>query len=251
MIAPVFPDGLTVKLQKKVVSKPYIKMTLEIMKMCGINYKWKKNEIRIDHQKYLETIYKVEPDWTAASYWYSIAALSDGAEIELKGFKKESLQGDQIIAEWIRNFGISTQYSEDGILIKKENEPVSNEMIFDFTNHPDLAQTIIVLAAAKNINLKIKGLKTLKLKETDRVISLKKELRKIGAQLIQHKPDFFELKTNFQNPVERIETYNDHRMAMAFAPLALKERITIIQPAVVSKSYPEFWKHLEKAGFET
>lgn len=251
MIAPVFPDGLTIKLQKKIVSKPYIKMTLEIMKMCGIISSWKKDEIRIDHQKYQETIYKVEPDWSAASYWYSIAALSDGAQIELKGFKKKSLQGDQVIAEWMTNFGISTHYTDQGIIIKKESEPVSNEMDFDFTNNPDLAQTIIVLAAAKSINLKIKGLKTLRLKETDRVVALKKELRKIGAEFIQNKPDFFELKSNFKNPVERIETYNDHRMAMAFAPLGIKNQITIIQPAVVTKSYPEFWQHLKIAGFET
>jgi 3-phosphoshikimate 1-carboxyvinyltransferase len=251
MIAPVFPDGLTIILQKKVVSKPYIKMTLEIMKRCGIQYTWKKNVIRIDHQKYHETTYHVEADWSAASYWYSIAALATESQIELKGFKKNSLQGDQVIAEWMKNFGVSTSYTSDGILIKKESEPVSGEMTFDFTNNPDLAQTIIVAAAAKNINLKIKGLKTLRLKETDRVMALQKELKKIGAMLIQHKPDFYELKANYKNSVDKIETYDDHRMAMAFAPVALNSELRIIQPSVVTKSYPGFWEDMKSAGFET
>ncbi|HKR06642.1 MAG TPA: 3-phosphoshikimate 1-carboxyvinyltransferase [Bacteroidia bacterium] len=250
MIAPVFPDGLTIRLQKRIVSKSYIKMTLGILKKCGINSTWKKNEIRIDHQKYRQVTYKAEPDWSAASYWYSIAALSTEAHIELKGFRKNSFQGDQVISEWMKNFGVSTQFTDDGILIRKESEPVLNEMTFDFNNSPDLAQTIIVLAAAKNINLKMKGLKTLRIKETDRIAALQKELRKIGAHLVQHKADFYEVKPNYKNTSERIETYNDHRMAMAFAPLALNSEISIIQPSVVTKSYPDFWKHLKNAGFE-
>ncbi len=250
MIAPVFPDGLTINLQNKIVSKSYIQMTLEMLKRCGINYTWKKKEIRIDHQKYMPTLYHIEPDWSAASYWYSIATMSHEAEIILKGFKKQSLQGDQVIATWMKNFGVSTTFTEDGIIIKKESEHLINEMTFDFNDCPDLAQTILVLAAAKNINLKIKGLKTLRIKETDRIAALHKELRKFGAQLIQHKTDYYELKPNYNYIGERIETYDDHRMAMSFAPMAMAGSIELSKPIVVSKSYPEFWEHLRTAGFE-
>lgn len=250
MIAPVFPDGLTIKLQNKIVSRPYIEMTLGIMKLCGVNYEWKKNEIRVDHQKYKELLYKVEADWSAASYWYSMAALCDEAEIILTGLKKSSFQGDKIIAEWMKNFGVFTEFFEDGVRIKKENEPLAHEMTFDFTDHPDLAQTIIVLAAAMNINLQIRGLKTLMIKETDRVEALQKELKKIGASLTFIKNDSYELKANYNNPSGKIETYEDHRMAMAFATLALKNEINILHPSVIAKSYPGFWEQLKIAGFE-
>ena len=250
MIAPVFPDGLTIKLQKKIVSKPYIKMTLGIMNDCGINSKWKKNEIRIDHQPYQQIKYTVKPDWSAASYWYSIAALSQESQIELKGLGRDSFQGDQIIAEWMISFGIETEFTDDGIKIKKTGEPISKELSFDFTDNPDLAQTILVIAAAKNISLKIKGLNTLRLKETDRVVAMQKELIKIGAQLLELKSDQFELKPDFKIPDEKIETYNDHRMAMSFAPVAMVNEIKINNPHVVSKSYPDFWNHLKSAGFE-
>jgi 3-phosphoshikimate 1-carboxyvinyltransferase len=250
MIAPIFPDGLTIKLQKNIVSRPYIEMTLGIMNNCGLISTWKKNEIRIDHQPYSAMQYAVESDWSAASYWYSIAALSQESQIELKGLKKNSLQGDHIIAEWTVSFGIETEFTADGIIIKKTGEPALKELNFDFTKNPDLAQTILVIAAVKNISLKIKGLYTLRLKETDRVSAMQKELRKIGAELVQLKSDQFELKPNFRNPDEKIETYNDHRMAMAFAPVAMIHEIKISDPKVVSKSYPDFWNHLRNAGFE-
>jgi len=250
MIAPVFPDGLTIKLQNKIVSKSYIQMTLDLMKLCGIKNTWKKKEIRIDCQKYLPSVYHVGPDWSAASYWYSIIALSQEGQMVLKGFKEKSMQGDQIITSWMKDFGVSTKYTEDGIILKKESEPLVNEMTFDFNDCPDLAQTILVLAAAKNINLKIKGLKTLRIKETDRIAALHKELRKIGAQLIQHKTDFYELKPNWSYNGEKIETYDDHRMAMSFVPIAMTGNIELSKPVVVSKSYPEFWEHLKNAGFE-
>lgn len=249
LIAPVFPDGLTIKLKNKIVSRPYIEMTLEVMKMCGINYEWKKNEIRIDHQHYQETVYKVEPDWSAASYWYSIVAISEQAEIDLTGLKANSLQGDKIIAEWMKHFGVITEFLQEGVRIKKVSEPTVHEMNFDFTDHPDLAQTMLVLAATKNINLKITGLQSLRIKETDRIAAMQNELKKIGAELIEHTDDHYELKTNFNIPSENIHTYNDHRMAMSFAPLAVINKINIIKPIVVMKSYPEFWEHLNKAGF--
>lgn len=249
MISPVFPDGLTIKLVNKIVSKPYIVMTLKMMKLFGVSHQWNKNEIRIDHQPYRPIAYAVESDWSAASYWYSIAALSEEAEIILEGLKEQSMQGDKIIADLMKAFGVSTEYLTNGIKIKKENNALAGEMTFDFTDYPDLAQTIIVLAAAKNIRLHVKGLSTLRNKETDRIAALQSELKKAGSDLIQHKEDSFELIPGFRFPSDVIETYNDHRMAMAFAPLGILNEIKIQEPSVVKKSYPDFWNQLKLAGF--
>lgn len=251
MIAPLFSDGLIIKLQGSIISKPYIEMTLAIMKNCGIEYEWKKNVIKIKHQKYQPSVYIVEPDWTSASYWYSIAALSNQADIFLPGLKENSSQGDKIISEWMQLFGVTTSFSEDGIRIKKEFDPVNRELSFDFSHHPDLVQTILVIAAAKNINLTITGIQSLRIKETDRIAALQSELKKIGAFLIEKEKNCFYLKSNFTNAIKPIETFADHRMAMAFAPLALINKICILQPAVVSKSYPDFWDQLTQAGFQT
>ncbi len=251
MIAPLFAKGLTIKLQNDIVSEPYIEMTLQMMKLFGIDHSRMKNEIRIEHQEYKKTTFKVDTDWTASSYWYSIAALSDEAEIFLEGLSKNSLQGDKIIAEWMKPFGIDTEFFPSGIKIKKDGTSIAEQVTFDFTDYPDLAQTIIVLAAAKNITLTITGIQTLTIKETDRIGALQNELKKMGAELLEEKNGVFILKSNFKLPSGKIETYNDHRMAMAFAPLALKGEIEIVNPSVVTKSYPAFWDHLNAAQFET
>jgi 3-phosphoshikimate 1-carboxyvinyltransferase len=249
MIAPLLPEGLTIKLKNKIVSKPYIEMTLQMMNLCGVNYEWKKNIIKIKKQAYRKTELKIETDWSAASYWYSIAALADEAKIELRGLKKNSMQGDSIIAEWMKKFGVKTEYFSKGIRIKKEKIPDVKKMSFNFTDHPDLAQTILVLASIKNISLSVSGLETLKIKETNRIEALQNELKKIGAVLIKKKKNVYKLKPDFKSPSQKIETYNDHRMAMAFAPLALINKINIVNPSVVSKSYPNFWEDLKQAGF--
>ncbi len=249
MIAPLFPDGLIIKLKGSIVSKPYIEMTLSIMESCGVQYEWKKSVIKINHQQYQPSVYKVEPDWTSASYWYSMAALSNESDIFLAGLKENSFQGDKIISEWMKLFGVSTYFSEDGIRIKKESNPVNRELSFDFSQHPDLVQTILVIAAAKNINLTITGIQSLRIKETDRILALQSELKKIGAVLYEKENNCFYLESNFVHTTKPVETFNDHRMAMAFAPLALLNNLCILQPSVVSKSYPEFWNQLTEAGF--
>lgn len=248
MIAPCFPDGLILKLNNRIVSKPYIEMTLQMMNSFGIEYEWKKDKITVPPQAYKETVFKVGSDWTSASYWYSMAALSKQASITLSGLSKDSFQGDKIIAEWMEGFGVSTTFLHNSIILKNDKVVNSPECL-DFINHPDLAQTMIVLAAAKNINLKITGLKTLAVKETDRIIALQNELKKIGAQLEKTGDDTYELKSNYKPAEEKIETYNDHRMAMSFAPVSLKNQIAIVNPSVVNKSYPDFWEQLQAAGF--
>lgn len=251
MIAPLLPIGLILTLEGKVVSRPYVELTLNTMSRFGISYEWDKNVIHIKNQEYSRKEIEIESDWTAASYWFSIAALSKSAEIDLHGLKENSFQGDKIIAEWMKKFGVHSSFYTDGIKIKKAGEPVEKEMTFDFSNNPDLVQTILVLAAAKDVNLKVSGLKSLRIKETDRVAALQAELAKCNARLNQTGDDQFELISNYRKPIDRIETYNDHRMALAFAPLALMNEIIISNPLVVSKSYPGFWEHLKEAGFNS
>lgn len=248
MIAPCFPDGLILKLNNRIVSKPYIDMTLQMMSAFGIAYEWKKDKITILPQTYKETVFKVGSDWTSASYWYSMVALSKEATITLFGLSKDSFQGDKIIAHWMEGFGVTTTFLANSIILKNDKVVHPPEWL-DFINHPDLAQTLIVLAAAKSINLKVSGLRTLALKETDRIIALQNELKKIGAQLEKIADDTYQLMSEYKPAEEKIETYNDHRMAMSFAPISLKNQIAIVNPSVINKSYPNFWEQLKAAGF--
>lgn len=253
LVAPTFKNGLTINFTGKIVSKPYIKMTIGIMRYYGADVTWQENKITVKNTAYQPKSFIVEADWSAASYWYSIAALSKSADIEIIGLKEHGLQGDSYVAELYKYFGVQTTFTEKGIRITKTNG-FNDKLISEvnFEDFPDLAQTFAVTAAALNFPIKLTGLSTLRIKETDRVSALQKELTKCGFNVAIENDDLIILPLNgvCQTSNKIINTYNDHRMAMAFAPLALFFPITINNEEVVDKSYPTFWKDLMKSDFQ-
>ena len=252
MIAPLMEKGLTLHLQGKVISKPYIHLTLQLMKQYGVESEWVGSTIKVAPQSYRPLPYTVESDWSAASYWYEMMALNQQAEIELKGLFKESLQGDAAGAKLFAQLGVATDYKAGGVVLRK-NENVCQKLIYDFVNEPDLAQTFVTTCAFMDIPFRFTGLQSLKIKETDRIEALKCELRKLGYVLTDTNGSILEWNGERCEPEAHpvITTYEDHRMAMAFAPASLvrKEGIEIAHPEVVSKSYPHFWENMESAGF--
>ncbi len=251
LIAPRLPLGLELHIEGELTSRPYVEMTLAMLQSAGIQHTWHDNVIAIANQDFAETSLHVEPDWSAASYWYSMAALADEAEIFLPGLAQYSLQGDSVITEIMANFGITSQFKDGGVYLKKEAKTLARK-IFDMKECPDLAQTVIVVCAALGHDATFTGLETLKIKETDRVKALQNELAKIGVKLIE-KGQVYKLDCSGKQIPEKvfINTYDDHRMAMAFAPLALLiSEVEIEDADVVEKSYPAFWRDLEKVGFE-
>jgi 3-phosphoshikimate 1-carboxyvinyltransferase len=251
MIAPILPQGLTLEIEGELTSKPYVDMTLEMLAEVGIKHNWKENLITIEPQDFKAGTLVVEPDWSAASYWYSIAALADEANISLPALKDKSLQGDSQIQKIMKIFGIATTKTETGIAIENVGLSLETNQVLDLKTCPDLAQTIIVIAAALGKNMVFTGLETLKIKETDRVKALQNELAKIGVTLTEDNL-IYTLNTDELHFPEKITiaTYEDHRMAMAFAPLALLiNEVEIEEMNVVEKSYPFYWEDLKKAGF--
>ena len=249
LIAPRLPSGLELHIEGDLTSTPYVEMTLAMLAQAGIRHEWNENVISIQPQEFRESEITIEPDWSAASYWYAIAALSDEASFFLPGLNGYSLQGDSRITEIMANFGITSQFKDGGVYLEKEFKPILRK-IFDFKDCPDLAQTVIVCCAALGHDATFTGLETLKIKETDRIKALQQELEKIGVKLIEKnlvcKLDCSGL--HFPDKVT-ISTYEDHRMAMAFAPLALKvAEVEIEEPGVVEKSYPGYWTDLLAAG---
>ena len=250
IIAPTLPAGLSLHILGGLTSRPYLEMTLNMLSAAGVNHTWEGDTIRIEHQQYQSAVLTVEPDWSAASYWYSIAALADKANITLPHLKDESLQGDSEIQQIMSNLGVSTSRTANGIqLISTPDQPL--KQVMNLKDCPDLAQTIIVCAAAKGLNLSFTGLETLKIKETNRVLALQNELAKIGVTLNEDNEVYTLNCAQLEFPEKiTISTYDDHRMAMAFAPLSLLIKTVEIEDyQVVEKSYPDFWKDLEKAGF--
>lgn len=251
LIAPSLPQGLTLQIEGELTSKPYVEMTLSMLAHAGIKHEWADHLIRIDKQDFSPCKITVEPDWSAASYWYAIAALAKEGEIFLPNLQIYSLQGDSKIAELMANFGINSQFKCAGVTLSKEDrKPIRK--IFDLKDCPDLAQTLIVCCAALGHEATFTGLETLKIKETNRVKALQNELSKLGVKLIE-KNLVYKLDCSEHHLPSKIsiETYEDHRMAMAFAPLALViDEVEIQDPDVANKSYPSFWDDLKKAGFE-
>jgi len=250
LIAARLPLGLELHIEGELTSRPYVEMTLAMLQTAGIQYTWTDNVIAIANQDFATTSLYIEPDWSAASYWYAIAALADDAEIFLTGLTPYSLQGDSVITEIMANFGITSQFKDGGVHLLKEAKPLSRK-IFDMKECPDLAQTVIVVCAALGHEATFTGLETLKIKETDRVLALQTELAKMGVKLIE-KGQVYKLDCSEKFIPERmfINTYHDHRMAMAFAPLALiVPQLEFENGPVVDKSYPAFWDDLEKQGF--
>lgn len=251
MIAPTMSKGLTIHLEGEVISIPYIKLTLGMMAQFGVKTHWEDRTIRIHPEEYKATHYVVESDWSAASYWYEMAALMDNAHIELKGLFKNSMQGDSKVAELFLDLGISTEFTDNGVLLKKTNR-ITKKLFHNFVNEPDLAQTFVVTCCLMNIPFMFTGLQSLKIKETDRIEALKAEMKKLGYLLYDSENSILEWNGERcepeTNPV--IKTYEDHRMAMAFAPAAIKmSGIEIATPMVVTKSYPHYWDDLKFAGF--
>lgn len=252
MIAPLFSKGLTMHLLGNPVSQSYLKMTLNVMEYFNVKSSFNYPTLNILPQKYTPKPYTIEADWSAASYYYAIAAFSQQCTINLHGLFKNSPQGDSQIAQYMQQFGINTTYHPTHITISK-NAPITPKLIeINCINCPDIAQTLIVICAGLGVNANFLGLQTLAIKETDRTAALAQELLKIGAkfepinntwQLIAPTKLNKKLSPSFL-------TYDDHRMAMAFAPLAmLFNTIQIKNPEVVSKSYPNFWKDLQTFGF--
>ena len=252
MLAHVLPGGLLIKLKGKITSKPFIRLTLELMSRFGIEYSWTANSIRVRQQEYKSRDFAVEADWTAASYWYEIAALSEQSDLFLKGLTNSGLQGDEIIAEIFKSLGVKTRYLPGGVQLTKESYR-KIKFNFDFTGNPDLAQTLTVTLTQLNIPFRLTGLKNLRVKEADRIQALMNELGKTGIILEEPAEGVLEWNGSRRNAKQNkisVKTYKDHRMAMSFAPVCLKsESIIVKKPDVVSKSYPGFWDELNKAGF--
>ena len=255
MIAPAVQGGLTLKLQNQITSKPYIDLTLKLMKKYGIHYSWNGNEIKITEQTYQPVKFSVEADWSGASYWYSMAALSDECNLSLKGLRLNSLQGDSSQAEWFaKYFGIHSKQEDNNVRLTKAINQDIKKLEIDFIENPDIAQTFVVLSICKKIPFIFSGLTTLKIKETDRIKALQVELMKFGAVLTEPSngqlawDGTFDPSLEIQHPV--IMTYHDHRMALAFAPAAMAyTEITIDNPSVITKSYPQYWDDLKNLGF--
>lgn len=253
MIGPVLKNGLRLHLTGEIISLPYINLTLQLMKEFGAKAAWTSgNSIEVAPQPYTPVSFMVESDWSAASYWYQIAALSEQAEIELMGLFRNSYQGDSRGAEVFSRLGITTEFTHEGVLLKKSNRLVE-QLNEDFVDIPDLAQTFAVTCCLLGIPFRFTGLQSLKIKETDRIFALKTELRKLGY-LLQDVQDSILIWDGERCQPEAqpvIQTYEDHRMAMAFAPAALRfPEMRIAEPQVVSKSYPAYWEHLQQAGFQ-
>ncbi len=251
MIAPILPNGLKIKVVPPFYSKPYVIMTLKLMKRFGIEYQLSENIISIKNQKYKKGKYKVESDWSAASYWYSFISINKNLkEIKLKGLREDSFQGDQVIKKIMSLFNIETIIGRDGIILRKK-EFDCDYLEIDFKDCPDLAQTVLVVAAYHKVKLKLYGVESLKIKETDRLKAMSNELKKIGVNFYGDNRVWTLDKRNNEFPDKvSIETYKDHRMAMAFASLASELNITINNPNVVKKSYPTFWEDMKKAGYK-
>ncbi|MFT4737612.1 MAG: 3-phosphoshikimate 1-carboxyvinyltransferase [Cyclobacteriaceae bacterium] len=248
MIAPSLPLGLSIQLSGEIFSRPYIDMTLGLMARFGIKATWEEHQvIEIQSQQYVSNDYQVESDWSGASYWYSMVGMIPGSELLLQGLRADSFQGDQKIAEIMEQLGVKTTYVPEGALL--QHTTTSAEILqIDFRRCPDLAQTVMVVAAMKGCKLTMTGLESLKIKETDRVAAMAQELRKIGGTLSEIGDTWHMEPGEIPELISAIETYEDHRMAMAFAPIGLMKPITIEEPDVVKKSYPKFWEHLASVG---
>ncbi|MGB5500608.1 MAG: 3-phosphoshikimate 1-carboxyvinyltransferase [Maribacter sp.] len=251
LIAPSLENGLELNLVGKITSVPYIKMTLGLLNQIGIETSFEGNRIKVAPKENIGTIeLVVESDWSSASYFYSIAALSDvGSELKLSAYKSNSLQGDSILAVIYKEFGVETSFFKNEIVLKKVKHCQSTSIECDLANAPDIAQTIAVTCLGLGLGCELTGLHTLKIKETDRLEAMYNELSKFGAKVTITDKTLRMEPTSQISPEVAIDTYNDHRMAMAFGPLAIKTTLIINDAEVVSKSYPDFWRDLNALGF--
>lgn len=255
MIAPLLDNKLVLELQGKPVSKPYIEMTVELMKEFGAAVSWSNNLLSCSNAPYHSTQkeYTIEADWSAASYLYSLLALSKpGSELQIEGLKEQSHQADSVCKTIFASLGVESKFTDDSVLhLRKTDQAIATDFEYDFSDCPDIAQTLAVTTASLGMSGTLNGLQTLKIKETDRIQALHHELEKAGIPTTVTNDSIHFLRTAFrQIPAAPFETYTDHRMALAFAPMALvADHIEIKDPEVVGKSYPEYWDHLRQLGF--
>lgn len=253
LIAPCLDLGLTLSLKGDLASKPYIKMTLNLMKKMGINYLWKGHVITVPSQSYKPLSIIVEPDWSAASYFFAMASLSSSAELTLNGLNKDSIQGDKVVTSLFEQFGVKVSYLKKGIKLRKEygDNPLK-QFEFDFSDCPDLVQTMVPIVAYNQLPAIFKGVKSLKIKESNRAEALQKEMAKFGVDIKILDDNQFEIiPSEFKENSKGVDTYLDHRMAMAFTCLALAQDEIIIKDAkVIQKSFPTFWDSIQNIGFE-
>jgi 3-phosphoshikimate 1-carboxyvinyltransferase len=254
LIAPTLQNGLQLTLEGTIVSRPYIEMTLGLMAYFGVNHTWEGNTIVVTPQAYQAREITVEADWSAASYYYALAAFADELDLTLNGLFQDSLQGDAVAVEMGVHFGINTEFTEQGLRLTKSTNPITERFEWDFVKCPDIAQTFAVICGGVGVQGSFTGLETLFIKETDRVAALQNELAKVdvsfGESSLQSKNKCFTIDGTAKfDTIPTFPTYEDHRMAMSFAPLAMFNTVQIEDPSVVSKSYYEYWHDLEKLGF--
>lgn len=269
LVAPYLEKGLNITFLGEITSKPYLEMTAQIMRYFGAELSWNSTGMEIKSGKYIAKYFFVEADWSAASYWYSMVALADKADVKLYGLQQNSLQGDAVVQKIYEQFGVNTEFIKNGIRLTKNSSLITHHspLILDFTECPDIAQTVAVTCAALNVPAKFNGLHTLRIKETDRIAALQAELTKLNYCVEVEGDDLIilpslrtersgEKQSARDNTIASclamtsIKTYDDHRMAMAFAPLGLLYPIIIEDENVVVKSYPNFWEDLKKIGFD-
>ncbi len=253
MIGPVLEGGLRIELKGDVVSASYIEMTLSLMNSCGVGARFDGRTITVPQGTYSMEDFRVESDWSGASYWYQVAALLPRSEITLPNLSQNSLQGDSALVQIFEPLGVRTTFNEEGLILRSQKQELPEQYVYDFTACPDLVQTLAVSLCTLGVPFRFTGTTTLRVKETDRIAALQTELKRVGFVLsADPRGEWLEWDGARCDPEgdPLIRTYHDHRMAMAFAPLAIPlGKISIEDPGVVSKSYPGYWKDLEKAGF--
>ena len=252
LIAPRLKQGLELELEGEITSLPYIKMTLALLKRVGITSTFEGKIIRIPNQEDISNpAQTVESDWSSASYWFSAIALCDKGEVELSNYREDSLQGDAVLREIYAQLGVESKFNGSKLLLrKKENFVLPASLELDLVEAPDIAQTIAVSCYGLGVACHLSGLHTLKIKETDRLVALENELSKLGASITIDEKSLRLAGTQSFQANQAIDTYHDHRMAMAFAPLALKVPLSINDAGVVSKSYPSFWEDMKTTGYQ-
>lgn len=251
LIAPSLKNGLELELVGKITSVPYIKMTLSLLEQIGVSTSFEGNTIKVEPKETVQdTTLVVESDWSSASYFYSIVALCEvGTTIQLSSYKKDSLQGDSVMAEVYKDFGVETTFGEHTITLTKTTDEIPQHVEYDLSNAPDTAQTISVTCLGLGMGCHLTGLHTLPIKETDRLAAMQTELSKFGAKVDIDAESLTLQPTSSLKSDVAVDTYNDHRMAMAFGPLAVKASFRVNDAEVVSKSYPDFWNDLSTLGF--
>ncbi len=252
LVGAKLPEGLEIEFVGSITSLPYLNMTLQLLERIGISARLDERRIRISPKSEIEPIsLAVESDWSAASYYYSIVALSKlGTKATLSMLREDSLQGDRVLSTIYKDFGVSTRFEDGKVILEKVSEPLSQTLSYDLKDAPDIAQTIAVTAAGLQVDCYLTGLHTLPIKETDRLAAMKCDLEKVGADVEIDAESLRVFGHNAKLQSASIATYNDHRMAMAFAPLAILIPLTIEESFVVEKSYPDFWKHLSSIGYQ-